>query len=140
MLSNTSAPLLSCEVRNAKALAVGARGQTRRALEQAAEERRILVADAPADLVDRRVRPLQPALGILDTKALYVGNGGNTRRLREAALERALGQLGALDDLGNRGGDGEVLAQPGLGARDLAVPVIRLAFEHDVRSEAVSVP
>ena len=58
--------LRASEVGDAKPPAIGARREAGRAFEQAPEERRILVADSPADLVDWRVGPFEPALCILD--------------------------------------------------------------------------
>src|SRR3546814_15801371 len=78
-----------------EAAAVGAGGHAGHALEQAAEERRLLVADLPGDLVDRRLGALEAALGVLDPETLHVGDGAHADRGGEAALEGALGEPGA---------------------------------------------
>src|SRR5690606_18919258 len=96
------------EIRDPEALAIRARSHPRRALEEAAEERRVLVADAPADLVDRRVGAFQPALGVLDAQALHVGDRREAGGTGEAALEGALGQARALDHFLDRLGHREM--------------------------------
>src|SRR5690606_22442412 len=87
----------SCEVRNTESLPVSARRQTGGAPEQAPEERRILVADAPADLVDRGIGTLEAALGVFDSQALHIGDRRHAGRRTEAPLEGSLGELRTLD-------------------------------------------
>jgi len=84
--------LWSSELGNAGAFSIGTRIQARRALEQTAEERGVFVADAPADLIDWSVRPLEPRFRTRDAQPLYVGNRGNAGGAREPSLEGAFGQ------------------------------------------------
>ena len=57
---------------NAEALAIRAGRHSRDAPEQAPEERRVLVADPPAHLVDRIVGAFESSLGVLDAQALHL--------------------------------------------------------------------
>src|SRR3990170_231273 len=82
------------ECRHLEAAAISAGRHAGRALEEPAEERGILVADLPADLVGCGIRPLQPALGVLDAQALHVLQRSKAGRLSEAALGGALGEPG----------------------------------------------
>src|SRR5690606_18888815 len=128
------------EIGDAEALAVGARRETGRALEQPAEERRILVTDAPADLVDRSLGTFEPAFRVLDAQALHVGDRAQARGAYEAPLESALGQPGTADHRVDRIGDREVLAEPALPGLDVGVAVVAASLEDDVRRQSVVVP
>ena len=59
--------------------------ETGRALEQAPEERRVLIANDEHDLIDRHRRALQEAASLTDAQLLYVGDGRAPRRLAESA-------------------------------------------------------
>jgi len=111
-----------------KAPSISARRHADGALEQAAEEGRVLVAHAPADLVDRAVGAFQPALGFLHPQALHVSDRGQAGGGGEAALEGAFGQARAADHLLDRIGDREVLTQPALRGEDLGA-ADRIRFE-----------
>src|SRR5688500_7051720 len=60
------------EARHLEAPPVSARCHACHALEKATEEGGVLVADLPADLVGRRLSPLEPAFRVLDAEALHV--------------------------------------------------------------------
>jgi hypothetical protein len=94
------------------------------ALEQVPDEGRVFVTNPPADLVDRRVGPFEPALGIFDPQALDVGDRRQAGRADETPLAGTLGELRSPDHLLHRIGDREVGAQPVLRAPDLAVAVV----------------
>src|SRR5688572_22327825 len=66
------------------------RRHTRSAPEQPAKERRILVSDRKADLVNGLVRRFEQVLRLLDSKVLHVVDEGKARRLLKASFERAL--------------------------------------------------
>ena len=70
--------------------AVRSRRETRDALEEATEEGGFLVSDLPTDLIYRGFRSLEAALGVLDPKALHVGDRTQARRACEPTLEGAL--------------------------------------------------
>lgn len=84
--------LRTSEFGNPEALAIVARRQSRRAFEEAPEESRVFVADPPADFVDGCLRPLEPALRILDAKPLDIHERRETGGLRKAPLEGAFGK------------------------------------------------
>ena len=126
--------------RNAEAFPISPWGKAGRAFEQASKEGRILVANAPADLIDGCFGPFEPALRILDAQALDVGNRRKAGRGHEASLEGTFRELGALDHFLHRAGDRKVLTQPLLRALDVRVSVIALALKHDVRREPVVMP
>src|SRR5690606_28870088 len=86
-------------VRHLKPTAITPWSQTRYPLEQSAEECRLLIAHLPANFVHGCLGPLQPALGLLNPKALDVGNRAHTRCLREAPLESPFCQTRSLDHL-----------------------------------------
>ena len=110
------------------------------ALEQPAEEGRILIADFPADLVGGRVRAFEPSLRVLDPEALDVIDWRKAGRLREAPLESALGETRAPHHLLHGARNGEVLREPRLGIRDRGITMILAALEHDIGREAVVMP
>src|SRR5262252_6140309 len=116
-------------------LAVCAWRQPGRTFEQAPEERRILIADLPANLIDRSVGAFKPALGVLNTQMLHVGNRGDASRFRKSALKRTFGELRAFDQFFDRIGNSEILTQPLLRALDSCITMVGFALEDDVRSE-----
>ena len=99
-----------------------------------------IIGEAPAGIFDRRFRAFQPALRILDAKALHVRDRGEAGGLGEASLEGALGEPGTLYHLPYRVGHREVPGEPLLRASDLGVAVIGAALKHDVGRQAVLVP
>ena len=90
-------------------------------------KRCVLVADAPADFVDWRIRALQPAFRILDAQALHLGDRRKARGVREASLERAHGELRAFDRLLHWIGHREVLGQPLLRASTWLPLILRFS-------------
>jgi hypothetical protein len=90
---STGGALRPGEGRDPEALSISAGSQPRGALEQAPEERRILVADAPADLVNRGLGPLEPTLRVLDTQALDVADGRETVRAGVEGRSEAAGSM-----------------------------------------------
>jgi hypothetical protein len=109
-------------------------------LNRASKKGAVFVPDTPADLLDRRGSAFEPAFGVFDTQALHVLNRRKPGGLEEAAFERALGQLGALNHFFHWIADGEVAVQPLLHTGDLGVAVVPFAFEDDVGCEPVLVP
>jgi len=75
------------EIRQSKFAPVGTRGNPGDALEQTPEKGRILIADRPADFLNRLVGPFQPSFGFLDAHMLHIGNGRITGCFRKTALE-----------------------------------------------------
>src|SRR5688572_4236673 len=95
--------------------------------EQPPEERRILVADVVADLVDRPLRGFEQALGLLDSQVLQVVDEREAGGLLEPPLQRPLGDAAVGDDPRNRTGFAIVLGQPVLADANRSVSVRLLA-------------
>lgn len=102
--------------------------ETGRALEQAPEERRVLVANDEPDLIDRHRRALQEAASLTDAQLLYVGDGRAPRRLAESALQRSAAQARTRRHFLDRIGDHVVPLQPSLPLRNQAVAVTELGY------------
>src|SRR5690606_31541838 len=87
------------KIRHPEAFAIRARREPRDALEQAAEECSVLVADLPADRLDGRIGAFETSLRLLDAQPLHVDDRRQAGRVLEAALERARREPRALDHL-----------------------------------------
>src|SRR4051812_47195642 len=101
--------------------AILARGHAGAALEQAAEEADIVIADLGADRLDRLAAAFEHRLGGLDPERLDIGGRHSPGRGLEAAREGALAHAGAL---GKRTGWqilAEILLEEGLDRPDLLV-------------------
>src|SRR5688500_6180776 len=85
-------------------------------LEQAPEERGVLVSNREADLVNGLIRRLQQVFGLLDAKVLHVVDECEPRGLLEPPFQRPLRSLRMADDARHDAGLSEVLAEPALAA------------------------
>src|SRR5690606_33893696 len=127
-------------VRNSKALAVDAGGQSGQALEEPTEEGRVLISHLPADLIHCRLCPLQAAFGILDAQALDIGNGAQAGGSGEASLEGPFAEPSTpphfFDGIAYR----EVRGDPFLCCQDGKIPMVFPPFEDDEGVQPLLVP
>src|SRR5512145_3154051 len=126
--------------RNLESAAVSAWRQPGHALEQAPEERWILVPDLPPDVVHRCVGPLQSALCLFDAQALDILDRGLAGRGGEPALEGTFREARSAHHFLNWVRRRKVLSQPLLGIEHSGIGVVPGAIEHDVGRESVLVP
>src|SRR5688500_7126449 len=85
-------------------------------LEQAPEERGVLVSNREADLVNGLIRRLQQVLGLLDAKVLHVVDECEPRGLLEPPFQRALWHPGVDDGASHHAGLSAVVPEAGLAA------------------------
>src|SRR5688572_12874603 len=100
------------EIRDPKPAAVFAGRDAGEAFEKPTEKCGFLVADRPADLVDRQSGSLQAALRFLDAQALDIRDRGHGRRPAEAALERSVRQARLPDERFDRCRQRVVVLEP----------------------------
>jgi hypothetical protein len=75
-----------------------------------------------------------------DPQPLHVCDRTQSGRIRKAAFERSLAQVGAIDHLFDRIGYGEVSRQPVLNAPNVAVVMVCATVEDDIRRKSILVP